>query len=126
MFLTDVLAVAKVMLTLSQGLLSVSCSASGELHKKLGAGRAQSGQLTQDAKRIFPTTERPIRGGVGWEEPIAAQGQAARQLVSGEQLPCASLISPGFYVPLSFIIIATIIVVVVIFYFAPVIKLFLH
>lgn len=79
------------------------------------------------AKRIFPTTERPIRGGVGWEEPIAAQGQAERQLVSGEQPSCASLISPGFYVPLSFFIIATIIiVVVVIFYFAPVIKLFLH
>lgn len=54
--------------------------------------------------------------GVGWEKPIAVQGQAEYRLVSSEQLSCASLISHGFYLPLSlsFIIIATIIIVIVV------------
>lgn len=90
------------MVTVSQGLSHVSCSASAELHEK--PGRAQVRTADPNWPKAYSRSQNAMlsiltEGAVGkWL--IAAQGQAGHQSEGGEQLIWAYLVL--VFIPLPF------------------------
>lgn len=89
------------MLTLNQGLCSVSRSAGEQVHKKPRGSTARRGDLNWTKEYSTQENTCPINklGGADGEPLIAAQGQPGHHinpLADGEQMYYASLVSLGF------------------------------